>query len=244
MSSPWEQEPPRPYARAGRVAGAGLAGAALGAAVAGIWQGAAAAASNACRAPAQGGGGGFCIPVGQAAEGVFAGFIVISLGVLLAFALLRVRPRRVSIPIGCIVMAWTVFFTATGFTGASGPAPWAAAIAAGPGLAAVALSFDWGRAQVAGLIAVAVVLLASLIAPRMIAREEQASAQVRQFSAVGVDVGRLSGHLELDPGDLLGQRDEPGAGLVVDRVLVVGAVGLGVGEIGDDREAPVALAQA
>jgi hypothetical protein len=52
-----------------------------------------------------------------------------------------------------------------------------------------------------------------------------------------------SGHLELDPGDPFGQRYEPGTGVVVHGVLIVGGVGLGVGEVGDDRETPVALGQ-
>jgi len=108
MDLSWEQEPPRPYVRAGRVAGAGTAGAALGALVAAIWHASATAASNACRPAVPGESAGFCIPVGQAALGVIISFFVICLGVLAAFALLRVRPRRLTIPIGCVVVAWTV----------------------------------------------------------------------------------------------------------------------------------------
>ncbi|HUN34926.1 MAG TPA: hypothetical protein VMU95_23230 [Trebonia sp.] len=184
MDLPWDEEPPRPCLRAGRVAGAGVAGAALGALVAAIWHGAATAASNACRPPVQGGSAGFCIPAGQAAEGIIISFFAICLGVLGAFALLRVRPRRLTIPVGCVVVAWTVLFTSTGFAGGHGPAPWAAGIAAGAGLAAVALTVDWGRAQKAGLIALAIILLASLVVPRVIAQHGQAGASARKVTAV------------------------------------------------------------
>ena len=52
-----------------------------------------------------------------------------------------------------------------------------------------------------------------------------------------------SEHLELEPGDLLRHRRESRAGPVVCLVLVVCAVRVSVGEVGDDREAPVAVAQ-
>jgi len=52
-----------------------------------------------------------------------------------------------------------------------------------------------------------------------------------------------SGQLELDAGDLLGQRREPGTGPVVRLVEVIAAVGLLIGEVSHDREAPGALAQ-
>jgi hypothetical protein len=179
----WERERPDLYTRAARVAGAGLAGAACGAAVGGIWHAGAVAASAACRDP--GGGDEFCIPVGPAAIAVLGGFVVICLGVLIAFVLLGVRPRRATVPVGCIVVAWAVFFTAAGFPGGQGPPPWAAAIAAGAGLAAIALAADRDRARVAGLIAVAVVLLTTLVVPRTIAQHEEANAQVQQYATLG-----------------------------------------------------------
>jgi hypothetical protein len=167
MTSPWDQPPPARYARAARVAGAGAAGAAVGALVAVIWHAGWAAGNAECRTP-PGTAGGFCIPIGATAEAILGSLAVICVGVMAAFALLRLRPLRVTIPIGCILTAWLAFFTATGFPGGQGPAPWAAAVAVGAGLAAVALSVDWGRAQVAGMIAVGVVVLASLVLPRLI----------------------------------------------------------------------------
>lgn len=88
------------------------------------------------------------------------------------FALLGLRPLRMTIPVGCMLTAWLAFFTASGFPGGQGPAPWAAAVAVGAvgaGLAAVALSVDWGRAQVTGMIAIGIILLASMFLPRLIA---------------------------------------------------------------------------
>jgi hypothetical protein len=168
VTSTWDQPVPAWYARAVRVAGAGAAGAAVGALVAVIWHAGWAAGNAECRTP-PGTAGGFCIPVGTAAETFLGSVTVICVGVLAAFALLRLRPLRVTIPLGCILTAWLAFFTATGFPGGQGPAPWAAAVAVGAGLAALALSVDWGRAQVAGVIAVGVILLASLVLPRLIA---------------------------------------------------------------------------
>jgi hypothetical protein len=168
VTSAWDQPPPTWYARALRVAGAAAAGAALGALVAVIWHAAWAAGNAECRTP-PGTSGGFCVPVGTAVEAILGSFLVTCVGVLAAFALLRLRPLRVTIPIGCMLTAWLAFFTATGFPGGQGPAPWAAAVAVGAGLAAVALSVDWGRAQLAGMIAVGVILLASLVLPRLIA---------------------------------------------------------------------------
>jgi hypothetical protein len=160
------------------VAGAGAAGAAVGAVVAVIWHAGWAAGNAECRTP-PGTAAGFCIPAGTAAEAALGSFAVICAGVLAAFALLRLHPLRVTIPIGCILTAWVAFFTATGFPGGQGPAPWAAAIAVGAGLAAVALSVDRSRAQLAGMIAIGVILLASLVLPRLIAGLVPAPVLVR-----------------------------------------------------------------
>jgi hypothetical protein len=83
------------------------------------------------------------------------------------------------------VITVTIFCASLGFPGGRGPAPWAAGIAAGAGLAAVALSAGRGRAKIAGLIVAGVVLLASLIVPRTIARQEQTDSQEAKLTQLG-----------------------------------------------------------
>jgi hypothetical protein len=157
------EQPPAWYVRAGRVAGAGLTGAAVGSAVAGIWHAGATAASNAC-----GPDSGFCIPVGAAIEATFGAMLVIAAAVFLGFGVLRIRPLRLTIPVGCIIAAMLAWDVAAGAPGGRGPATWAAALAVGVGLAMLALSVDWGRPQVAGMIALAVVMVAAFVLPRVI----------------------------------------------------------------------------
>jgi len=55
---------------------------------------------------------------------------------------------------------------------------------------------------------------------------------------------RIPGNVELRPGDLFDQGRQPGAGPVVCGVEIVGPVGVSVGEVCDDREAPIPVAQA
>jgi hypothetical protein len=173
-----------PWALAGRVAGAGLGGAAVGAAVAGIWHQGAVAATRACVHPDPYQISGQC-SWNSDFKAIFCAFVAICLGVLGAFALLRLHRLRVAIPAGCVVVAWAAIGTSTGFPGGNGPAPWAEAIAAGTGLAAVALSASGGRARAAGLALTGVVLLGSLIAPYAIGQREMADARVARFTALG-----------------------------------------------------------
>lgn len=158
--------------RAGRIAGAGLGGALTGLLVGWIWDAgvtATNAAVSACES-SQSGEGNICLTVVPDAAAIAGSIAVISAGTLITLGLLRVRPRKLTVPLGCIVIATAVFGTGFGFPGGEGPAPWAAAIAAGAGLVAVALSVDQGRAQLVGWVALAVVLIGSFVVPRTIAR--------------------------------------------------------------------------
>lgn len=168
---------------AGRVAGAGLAGAVIGAAVVAVWH-AVAAAGQTCPAPSPDLDTWLCVP-GVDAGGVLASGAVTCAGVLAAFAALRLRPLWRTVAVGCLVTAGVTFFTAAGMPGGLGPALWTTSIAAGAGLAAVALTFQGGRAKLAGLAVVVAVLLASLVVPRMNLRREEADTQVREFAALG-----------------------------------------------------------
>jgi hypothetical protein len=174
------------WARIGRIAGAGLGGAVIGALVTWIWEtgaSAARAAVSACES-AQG-ADSFCLPFIPGAVAIAASIAVISAGTLIALWALQVRPRRLTVPVGCIVIAVAVVCASFGFPGGRGPAPWAAAIAAGAGLAAVALSADRGRAQVTGLVGVGVVLLGSFVVPRTIARHEETDSQAAKLTRLG-----------------------------------------------------------
>jgi hypothetical protein len=157
---------------------------------------------------------------------ILGNFAVICVGVLLAFTLLRLHPRRITIPAGCLMVAWAAIGTAFGFPGGHGPAPWAEAIAAGAGLAAVALSAGRGRARVAGLVLAGVVLLGSSIVPRAIGLREAAAARAARFSALGFPLvipvvpgyhvagadpaadGTLSFNMENDSGDPMTSTDQ------------------------------------
>ena len=54
---------------------------------------------------------------------------------------------------------------------------------------------------------------------------------------------RIPEDFELRPGDLVDQGRQPGAGPVVGGVEIVSAVSVGIGEVCDDREAPIPIAQ-
>ena len=167
-----------------RIAGAGLAGAGLGAAVAGIWHGGVVLGNASCPADPRANGDLGCLPVGLWLLAVIVNATVISLGVLGAFTALRLRPRRVLVPFGCVVVAATVIEVATGVAGPPVPPPWAAALEAGAGLAAVALATLRGWARVAGPLAAVVVLAAGWVVPRVIAHQEQARARLAGFTAL------------------------------------------------------------
>jgi hypothetical protein len=169
------------YLRAGRVLGASLTGAAVGAAVAGIWHAGLEAASNACR-----GTNGFCIGIRPGAEAIFGNALVIAAGVCLGFGVLRIRPLRLTIPVGCILVVTLTSVIEAGIPGGNAPPVWAAAVAAGAGLAALALSVDWGRPQIVGMIALPVVVVAACVLPHVISPSKQASTREQEFATLGV----------------------------------------------------------
>jgi hypothetical protein len=173
QTGPW-------YLRAGRAAGAGLTGAAVGAGVAGIWHSGWEAAGNACR----GAGDSFCIPVAQAALAVLGSGLVICAGVFLGFLLLRVRPKRLTIPVGCVLAAMLIWAVGVGAPGGTPPPAWATALAAGAGLMSLALMLDSGRAQIAGFVAIAVVVAGAFALPRIIHSRIEQDARERQLAAL------------------------------------------------------------
>lgn len=168
--------------RLGRVIGACLVGAALGATVAGIWHAGWAAAGNACRNT---GGDTFCIPLAQTAGAAFASGLVICAGVFLGFVILGIRPKRLTIPVGSIVTALLVWAVGFGIPGGPPPPAWTTAVAAGAGLAALALMMDSGKAQIAGMIALPVVLAGAFLIPRVIHCRIQEDTRQRQLAALG-----------------------------------------------------------
>lgn len=167
-----------------RIAGAGLAGAGLGAAAAGIWHGGVALGNASCAADPRASGDFGCLPLGLWLLAIIVNGTVIALGVLGAFTALRLRPRRVLVPFGCVVTAAAVIEVASGVSGPPVPPAWAAALEAGAGLAAVALATLHGRARVAGPLAVAIILAAGWVVPRVIADHERADARLAGFTAL------------------------------------------------------------
>ena len=169
-----------------RIAGAGAGGAVTGLLVAWIWEAGAAAASAAVSAcESAEGRNSVCIPLVPALAAIAGSIVAISAGTVITLWTMQVRPKRVTVPVGCIVTTVAVFWTSSGFPGGRGPAPWAAAIAAGAGLAAVALSARRRRARVAGLAGVVVVLLGSLLVPRTVARQEEVGSQAAKLTQLG-----------------------------------------------------------
>jgi hypothetical protein len=182
MADPAGSAQPGPwYLRAGRATGAGLTGAAVGAGVAGIWHAGWEAAGTACR----GAGDAFCIPVAQAAAAVLGSSVVICVGVFAGFFLIQVRPKRLTIPVGCILAAMLTWAVGAGIPGGTPPPAWTAALAAGAGLASLALMVDSGRAQIAGFVAIAVVMAGAFALPRLIHSQIQQGARERQLAALG-----------------------------------------------------------
>jgi hypothetical protein len=169
------------YLTAGRVLGAGLTGAAVGAAVAGIWHAGLEAANNACRGTNQ-----FCIPIGPGAEAIFGNALVIAAGVWFGFGILVIRPLRLTIPVGCILVVMLTSVLEAGIPGGNAPPVWAAAVAAGAGLAALALSVDRGRPQIAGMIALPVIVIAACVLPHVISSSVQTSTREHEFATLGV----------------------------------------------------------
>lgn len=128
----------------------------------GIWRAGWEAAGTECRGP------GFCMPVGSAVYAVLGIGAVICAGVFLGFLLIRLRPKRLTIPVGCILAAMLIFAVGAGIPGDLPPPPWAAALAVGAGLTSLALVIDSGRAQVAGLVAIVVVTVGAFVLPHVI----------------------------------------------------------------------------
>jgi hypothetical protein len=171
------------YLRAGRAAGAGLIGAAVGAVVASIWHAGWEAAGNACPEPNY--SSVLCFPVLQVGSAVLGSGLVIGAGVCLGFLLLRVRPSQVTIPVGCVLAAVLIWAVGSDIPGGTPPAAWTTALAAGAGLTSLALIVDTGRVQIAGIIALVVVLVGAFAAPRLIHARIQQDARDRQLAALG-----------------------------------------------------------
>jgi hypothetical protein len=160
--SEWEGAPSAWYVRAGRVAGAGLTGVLVGAVVAWIWHAGLAGANSGC----QDAGDNICLDSLASVAETIAGIVMVTIaGVSIGFAALRIRPLALTVSAGFLVavlLVWNVT-VGTGRVG-SGPPGWATALAVGSGLAAVALSADWGKAQKVGVFVLGAIIVASIIA--------------------------------------------------------------------------------
>jgi hypothetical protein len=168
------------YLRAGRAAGAGLTGAAVGAGVAEIWHAGWAAAGNVCPT----GFDSFCIPVGPVGAAILGSGLVICVGVFFGFCLLQVRPKRLTIPVGCVLAATLIREVGVGIPGGIPPPAWTTALAAGAGLTSLALVVDSGRAQIAGFAAIVVVVAGAFTLPRLINSRIQQDTREQQLAAL------------------------------------------------------------
>ena len=151
----------------------------MGAAGAGIWHAGWETARAACQ------GTEFCIPARSAVGAVLCIGAVICAGVFLGFLLIRLRPKRLTIPVGCILAAMLIFAVGAGVPGDIPPPPWTAALAVGAGLASLALAVDSGRAQVAGLVAIVVVTVGAFATPHVIRYQVQPGTREQQLAALG-----------------------------------------------------------
>lgn len=172
----------------GRIAGSGLAGAALGAAVAGIWH-ASWTSDLGCPRPAPGSvDGNFCLPVGLWLLAIVGNCVVILAGVWGAFTLLRLRPRRATVPGGCVVVVVMIFASAGGFGPRqlkSPPTPWLTALEAGTGLAVFALAAGGRRVGLAGVLALVVTIVAAVQVPPLVRQHQLADARLHDLVALG-----------------------------------------------------------
>jgi hypothetical protein len=172
----------------GRVAGAGLAGAALGAAVAGIWY-ASWMPSWVCPRPAPGSvDGNICFPLGLWLLAIVVNGVVILAGVWGAFTILRMRPRRATVPGGWAVVVVMVLASAGDLDARKITAPstpWLAALEAGAGLAAFALVTGGRRAWLAGVLALALIIVAAVQVPSLVRQRQLADARLHDLAALG-----------------------------------------------------------
>ena len=172
----------------GRVVGSGLAGAALGAAVAGIWN-ASWTSDLGCPRPVPGSvDTNFCFPAGLWLVAIVVNCVVILAGVWGAFTMLRLRPRRATVPWGCVVVV-VMIFASTGELGLrlvkSPPAPWLTALETGAGLAAFALVAGGRRVWLAGVLALAVTIAAAVQVPPLVRQHELTDARLHDLVALG-----------------------------------------------------------
>jgi hypothetical protein len=181
----------------GRVAGSGLAGAALGAAVAVIWNASWTSDFGCPRPPPGNVDSSFCLPVGLWLLAIVVNCVVITAGVWGTFTLLRMLPRTATVPWGCVLMV-VMIFVSTGERGPgvikSPPTPWLTALEAGAGLAAFALIAEDRR--VSGVLALAVTIVAALAVPPLVRQHEQADARLNDLAALGfpLEVPSLPGY--------------------------------------------------
>lgn len=167
--------------RAGRFAGAVLTGAAVGASVAGIWDASWKAAGSACPNT----GDTLCLPAGPLTLGIAGSALVTCAGVFLGFLALQVRPKRLTIPVGCVLTVLLTWAVETGMPGRTPPPVWAIALAVGAGLGPVTLVSDPGRTRLAGVAAIVIVISAAAVIPRVIESRSQQSTRYRQLAALG-----------------------------------------------------------
>jgi hypothetical protein len=182
-----------PRTRAGQVAGAAAGGALIGALNAWIftagvdWARSATVACHASQGP-----DALCIAFPQAAANIAGNVTVIAVGTLLTLWALRVHPKRVAVPVGCVVAAIAVAGTTVGVVGVTGatptpagPPPWATALAAGVALATVVMAADHGWVRVTGLAGAAIVVAASFLVPWAVGRQEHADRNLAQVASFG-----------------------------------------------------------
>jgi len=151
--------------------------------VAGIWHAGWQASGKACPEPTN--SDALCFPVVPFAGAVLGSALVICAGVFLGFLLLQVRPKALTIPVGCGLATVLILAVGVHIPGGIPPAAWTTAVAAGAGLASLALIVDSGRAQIAGFVALAAVLAGALALPRLIHSRVQQDARERQLAGLG-----------------------------------------------------------
>jgi hypothetical protein len=173
----------------GRVAGSGLAGAAIGAAVAAIWNASWTSHLGCPSAKAPGSiDTGICFPADVWLLAIAGNCALIMAGVWCAFTVLRLRPRRVTVPGGCVVVVVMILASA-GELGLrqfkTPPAPWVTALETGAGLAAFALAAGGRRASLAGVLALAVTIGAAMQVPPLVRQHDAADARLHDLAALG-----------------------------------------------------------